>query len=399
MTDSRPMEFGIFIQGYVPGPGAHDTEAEHAALMAEAELVECADRNGWKYVWVTEHHSLTEYSHISASDVYMGYLARATERIHLGSGIFNLSPRVNHPARNAERAAMLDHLTAGRFEFGTGRGAGSHEIATFNIHDSSSTRAEWDEALPEILRMWETEDFTFSGDHFSVDKPHNVLPKPYGKGHPPIWVACGSPPTFGKAGRLGIGALGFNFSPIYDMQPQIDEYKQGIADCTEPIGQYVNDNVMITNAVVCLEDRDRAREIVSRAGRGYLYSLVCLYHDTIPHPPDAPVWPNPPRQIPPEAIDALIEAGYLLCGTPDEVCEQIAKGYAKVGVDQLVFGVPGDVVSQDEALECLEVFGKHVIPEFDKDPVHSTTHYRENAKPKYQRWSSEPPSIRTIHNS
>src|SRR3954463_7188030 len=98
------MEFGIFIQGYVPGPGAHDSEAEHAALMAEAELVECADRHGWKYVWVTEHHSLTEYSHISASDVYMGSLARATERIHLGSGIFTLSPRVNHPARNAERA-------------------------------------------------------------------------------------------------------------------------------------------------------------------------------------------------------------------------------------------------------------------------------------------------------
>jgi alkanesulfonate monooxygenase SsuD/methylene tetrahydromethanopterin reductase-like flavin-dependent oxidoreductase (luciferase family) len=393
------MEFGIFIQGYVPGPRAHDTEAEHAAFFSEVELVESADRHNWKYVWVTEHHSLPEYSHISASDVYMGYLARATERIHLGSGIFNLSPRVNHPARNAERAAMLDHLTGGRFEFGTGRGAGSHEVATFNIHDTNSTKAEWDEVAPEIVRIWERKDYTFQGDHYAVDKPHNVLPKPYGKGHPPIWVACGNPATFGKAGKLGIGALGFNFSPIYDMQPQIDAYKQGIAECTEPLGQFVNDNIMITNAVVCMEDREHAREIVTRKGRGYLFSLVCLYHDTFPKPDGVPTWPETPATIPADMLDWAIDTGHLLCGTPEEVCEQIERGHGRVGVDQLVFGMPGDVVSQEEALECLEVFGKQVIPEFDKDPVHSTTHYRAKAVPKYGPFEHEPPAITTIYSS
>ena len=101
-----------------------------------------ADRTNWKYAWFSEHHALTEYSHLSSSEVMMAYLARATERIHLGSGIFNLSPRVNHPVRNAERVAMLDHVSEGRFEWGTGRGAGSHEVATFNIDDTSSTRAD-----------------------------------------------------------------------------------------------------------------------------------------------------------------------------------------------------------------------------------------------------------------
>jgi len=105
----------------------------------------------------------------------MGYLARATERIHMGSGIFNLSPRVNHPVRNAERVAMLDHLTGGRFEFGTGRGAGSHEIGTFNIHDPNSTKAEWDEVAPELIKMWERKDYTFKGEHFAIDVPHNFV--------------------------------------------------------------------------------------------------------------------------------------------------------------------------------------------------------------------------------
>ena len=79
------------------------------------------------------------------------------------------------------------------------------------------------------------------------------------------------------------------------------------------------------------------------------------------------------------------------------MCEQIAKGYSKVGVDQLVFGVPGDSVSHEEAIECLEVFGKHVIPEFDKDPVHSTTRYRENAVAKYGPFEHEPAHIKTIY--
>jgi alkanesulfonate monooxygenase SsuD/methylene tetrahydromethanopterin reductase-like flavin-dependent oxidoreductase (luciferase family) len=368
------MEFGLFLQGYVPGPGAHDTDREHEAFLREVELVVLADRTNWKYAWFSEHHALTEYSHLSSSEVMMAYLAHATERIHLGSGIFNLSPRVNHPVRNAERVAMLDHLSEGRFEWGTGRGAGSHEVATFNIHDTASTRAEWDEVIREIPRMWETEAYTFQGEHFQIDKPHNILPKPYRNVHPPIWVACGNPPTFGKAGRLGIGALGFNFSPIHEMRPMIEAYKKGIAECEEPIGRYANDNVMVTNAVLCFEDGDRARDIATRPNRGYLYSLVCLYHDTFPKPDWAPVWPEKPRELNREMVDAAIAAGALLCGTPEEVAEQL-QAYERNGVDQLVFGVPGDL-EHDEATECIELFGTQVIREFDKDPVHRTTHQR-----------------------
>jgi len=370
------MEFGLFIQGFCPGEKSRDPRAEHAAFMNEADLCVLADKTNWKYVWVTEHHALTEYSHISANDVFLGYLARATERLHIGSGIFNLSPRVNHPVRNAERAAMLDQLTGGRFEFGTGRGAGSHEIGTFNIHDPSSTKAEWDEVAPEILRMWKQTDYTFKGNHFAIDKPHNMLPKPYGPSHPPMWVACGNPPTFAKAGSLGIGSLGFNFSPIGDMKPLIDSYKNAVAKCTEPIGDYVNDNVMVTNAVVCLKDRKRAREIAMRPDRGYLFSLVCLYHDTFPKPPNAPVWPQKPMVLDAQMVDYAINSGAMLCGTPDEVCEQL-RAYENTGVDQLVFGFPNNL-SDEEARECIELFGKEVIPQFDKDPVHRTTRFRQS---------------------
>src|SRR5438477_12020550 len=173
------MEFSIFVQGHLPGALAHDPVAEHRALLGDLELVVQADRYNWKYVWVSEHHCLTEYSHLSASESFIPYALARTSRIHIGSGIWPLNPVTNHPVRLAERAAMLDHLSEGRFEFGTGRGAGSHETATFNIGDTSSTKVEWDEVIREIPRMWETEEYTFQGNHFSVDKPHNILPNPY----------------------------------------------------------------------------------------------------------------------------------------------------------------------------------------------------------------------------
>ena len=64
--------------------------------------------------------------------------------------------------------------------------------------------------------------------------PHNILPKPYGKGHPPMWVACGNPPTFAKAGSHGIGAIAFNFEPIHNLKGRVDAYKEAIQTPDRP---------------------------------------------------------------------------------------------------------------------------------------------------------------------
>ncbi|SEL86908.1 LLM class flavin-dependent oxidoreductase [Streptacidiphilus jiangxiensis] len=380
------MEFGIFVNGFIPGPAAHDRASEHLALRREMEIAIKADKHNWKFVWFGEHHSLTEYSHMSAPEVVMGYVAARTERIHLGTGINSLSPRKEHPVRFAERAAMLDHITEGRFEWGTGRGAGSHELKSFNIMDTDSTKPEWDEVSREIVRMWEQHDYSFQGQHFTVPTPHNILPKPYGHSHPPIWMACGNPPSFAKAGSLGIGAIAFNFEPIYNLKGRIEAYKEAAENPVEILGDYQNNNVMMTNAVVCLNDRKRAREIALSAGNAYIVTLVNLYHDTMPKSADGITWPEPPINLGAfggeELLDELIAGGYLLCGTPDEVCEQV-EAYQRVGCDQLVFGLAGGMTFE-EHLEMVELFGDRVIPEFDRNPEISTEVYRRGAgAPKY----------------
>ena len=383
------MEFGIFLQGYLPGTKAHDTDAEHIALTREMELAQVADRNGFKFVWLTEHHGLTEYSHMSANEVHAGYLAASTERIHIGAGIFNISPRVNHPVRTAEKVATLDHLTNRRFEFGTGRGAGSHEIATLNIHDKESTRADYDDVIYEIVRMWEQKDYTYHGTHWDMDVPHNVLPKPWGPGHPPFWLAVGSPATWEKAGRLGQGALGFTFSSVHDVAPWIEAYKKGISECTDPVGEFVNDNVMITTAVRCSTDRAAARAQACRAGNGYLPSMVSLYHDTMPGPgrlPVAEAAPAAPRGPARRAHRRWLPA----VRHPEEVCEQL-QPFVDYGASQVCFGLPGDATSYEEAHRASSrPSAPRVIPEFDKDPVVSTDHYRAQARPKFPTFNREP---------
>ena len=70
---------------------------------------------------------------------------------------------------------------------------------------------------------------------------------------------------------------------------------------------------MMTNAVVCVSDRKRAREIAMSSGRGYLNTMVNMYHDTMPKREGAPVWPAPPFAIPDENVldhmRGLVEAG------------------------------------------------------------------------------------------
>ena len=99
-------------------------------------------------------------------------------------------------------------------------------------------------------------------------------------------------------------------------------------NCTEPIGQFKNDNVMITNSVICCETREEARKIALRKGRGYLVTMVNLYHDTMPKSQDAITWPSAPLSLQrprrpattTRCSTASSRAATCCCGTPDEVC-------------------------------------------------------------------------------
>ena len=373
------MEFGVFIQTFTPKFRRDvDPDAEHHALMDDLEVVQAADRAGFKYVWVTEHHFLDEYSHLSANDVVLGYLAHATERIHLGSGIFNPLAQVNHPAKVAERVAMLDHLSGGRFEFGTGRGAGSHEILGFlhrdGITDTNATKEMWEETIPEFAKMWTQDEYPgFEGKWWSLP-PRKILPKPWKKPHPAMWYAAGNTTSYAMAARKGLGVLGFSVGSFDELGPVMEAYKKEIGNA-DPVGAFVNDNIMVTSAAFVAEDRERAFDSAVNSAMSYLQSNVFRYHDTFPRPEWVPPWPQTIPDPTREQLEEQATTGMVI-GTPDEALEQCRRWEA-AGADQLVFGA--GMATHEEMLETIRLIGEHVVPKLDKDPVHRTTRMREAA--------------------
>jgi alkanesulfonate monooxygenase SsuD/methylene tetrahydromethanopterin reductase-like flavin-dependent oxidoreductase (luciferase family) len=371
------MEFGIFNSLYTPYQavdGRDVGEVQHERLMNEVAWTVAADRAGFKYTWATEHHFLTQYSHLSANEVFLPFVAARTERIHLGTGIFNITPPVNHPARVAERVAMIDHLSEGRFEFGVGRGSSSTEQKGFGIEDPELTKEMADETLAQFKFMWRDGLYSYDGKFFSMP-PRNVLPKPYSDPHPPIWVAAGNPGTFEKAARMGIGVLCFTTGSPEMLAPLVDVYKSTI-EKAEPVGEYVNNNVMVTSQMLCLEDGQRARDIAADMASGYQNSLVFHYLDTFPKPPGIPRWPALIPEPTPAELEERIGAGLVCVGTPEEVTRAV-KGYADIGADQLCFGQLSTTAPIEVVLESVETFGAHVLPEYDRDPLHSTQRQRE----------------------
>ena len=370
------MEFGIFSQMYVPFD-----ETEHSRFLRSVDVSIACDANGFKYDWSPEHHFLVEYSHQPAPEVYMSFVAARTKQIHLGHAIVNLCAVVNHPARVAERIATLDHLSEGRVEFGTGRGSSSTEWGGFAIASSPETKSMWQEAIEQIPRMWRDEPYEFEGKYFRMPK-RNVLPKPYSKPHPPMWVACASPPTFIQAGEMGLGALCFTTGSAGEIAQNVKNYKDAIRRCKKPVGEYINDHIMVTGSMYCLEDGDEARRIYCDSKPEHYVELLMTWLDSIPRPPHFPQ--TGPVKLPPYSAQMLkdrLKVGGQLIGDPDEVSQSIQL-YADLGVDSLVFAPLVTVMSQKNIMRSIEVFGRHVIPRFDKDPVHSTTRAREAALAK-----------------
>src|SRR3954463_15165284 len=110
-----------------------DENEEYNTYHEALDQIELADKVGFDYIWEVEHHFLEEYSHSSAPEVFLGAVSQRTKQIRLGHGIMLTAPAYNHPARVAERIAMLDLVSGGRVEFGTGESGSIAELGGFGI--------------------------------------------------------------------------------------------------------------------------------------------------------------------------------------------------------------------------------------------------------------------------
>lgn len=371
------MEFMIgFYHTVTKAATDADPDAEHKVIMDDLRYMIEAEKAGFKYAIVPEHHFLEEYSHISGNAPAMGYLAAKTSKIHLLSGIMNPLPQVSHPAKVAETVAYLDHLSEGRFEFGTGRGAGSYEIGAFFPEgtDTSITKDAWADVIDEFPKMWMQDIYEGYQGKFWQMPARPILPRMYKKPHPPMWYAAGNPSSFEMAGSKGLGIIGFAIQSFADAERLVPVYKKAIANAN-PVGAYVNDYLSASVMAFVSEDEEKTIEWATGDAMALTTSLLYRYHDTLPRPPHIPEWPEIVPNTRREDIPALREMGQLI-GTPDQVIESLKK-YEALGVDGIIIGV--GYLGEEHAMETIEAFGKHIIPALDKDPTFRTDTFRNSA--------------------
>jgi len=344
--------------------------SEYDTYWQALEQAVLADEMGFHTFWEVEHHFLTEFSHSSAPEVFLATVAARTKRIRIGHGVVLLPSPFNHPIRVAERAAVLDIMSNGRLEFGTGRSS-LYEQQAFGIKFEES-RSMWQEALEVIPRMWTEDPFpAYDGKHFHIPE-RSVIPKPIQRPHPPLWVAATSPESWQIAGQLGIGALGLTlFLTVGEVAEQIRSYKKEIRQA-RPVGKFVNDQVGAFTIVHCAETEEQARANGGHdaalwymryafqvlAARGREAQKIGPYEEfRRAHPIVAKVVDN---TVTFEELDA---EDMVIVGDPDKCIRKLEK-YQAAGIDRVLCLMQAGHIPSERVKDSIRLFGKHVIPHF-----------------------------------
>ncbi len=369
---------------------------DHAVIEETIEQCILADEMGFDAVWFVEHHFLTTFSGSPCPEVIFGALSRLTKRIRLGFGVSVLP--YHHPVRVAERVAMVDQLSHGRVEFGTGRSA-PYEQLGMGI-DPRNTREMWEESLGMIPKIWESDYFEFEGKFWNVP-PRQVLPKPYQKPHPPIWVAALQPSTYEIAAQKGIGVMALGVNAPAVLEPEIKKYKQAVKNAN-PVGAFTNDQWLSSVFGLCGDDNRATQELSAQSlktffgpGRPYvqdqkdvyaklleqwggipehLVQNFARYIDVAEAPSSASgdtvanldlSGGNALAQKIWEEFDAatMAERGVIVAGDP-EACIKGARLHQATSVDELQFLMATETVDHAAVMKSIEMFGRHVIPEF-----------------------------------
>jgi alkanesulfonate monooxygenase SsuD/methylene tetrahydromethanopterin reductase-like flavin-dependent oxidoreductase (luciferase family) len=358
------VKFGIFYELSVPRP--FDVN-ERVVYENSLEQVRLADELGFDQVWAVEHHFLEEYSHCSAPELFLTACAMITENIRVGHGIVTCVPEFNHPIRIAERAAVLDVLSGGRLEMGTGRSATWTELGGFQA-DPDTTKKSWDEFVHAIPKMWTQERYSHQGQFFSMPS-RAVLPKPVQKPHPPLWVAVSSPGTEDDAADRGMGCLGVNFTTFAEQERKVREYRRRIQYC-EPAGAFVNDQLNTINFLYCHDDSEvgvsTGRKMIGQFQ--YMAGQLDMAKEVYPTRayPSAGLLAGARKQAaspgdlkePPEGI---------AIGNPDQIVRELKKWEA-TGVDRVQFLLnAAETIPQQQVLDSLRLFAEEVMPHFVDD--------------------------------
>ena len=387
------MQFGLLYECQRPFQG---TEIDWNALYKETlEQCELADQMGFDNLWFVEHHFLTGFSGSPSQDAIFGALSRITKQIRIGYGVCILP--YHHPVRVAERVALLDQLTDGRIEVGTGR-SNAYEQTGLGI-DPRETRNLWNESISMLPKIWTSDEYEYEGENWSVPK-RRVLPKPFQQPHPRMYLACTSEDSFRLAAQKGIGVLSSASYAVEVLKEKVQIYRDALKDC-EPVGEFITEFWGNNVHGFCDYDDDYAKELAAESmktffgpDKPYIAGRIGAYEELLE------AWGGVPEHLSADfsrwlrqsdeehqqlaqdvglSLDAgpgaaraaiaqldgktLSDRGVIIAGNP-ESCIKTCQMYEDIGVDQVMLIMQTETIPHEKVMGSIGKFGKEVIPHF-----------------------------------
>lgn len=360
--------FWSAVGGYAQSEGVmadiYDLHIDQAVRLEEL---------GWHSYFVIEHQNSPQVGRITAPTVFLTAVARATSRLRIGAMMWQLP--FYHPMRLAQEVAMLDHLSRGRVEFGTGIGVHEHEFIRWSV--DFYQRAAMSEEILELVKMaWTQEEVTYQGKYFSFDEAL-PKPKPFQQPYPPIWAAVHSIPAIEFAAKNNYHVA--QNLDVDDVVAEKFEHFRTVWRTHNHPGPMPRIFLMRQVHVAETDEKAHAQArqfLASRSGGAVPVGAGPVGNTRIgwgthargmgkdSERPDDKARGEVMRQAA-QSYEFNLEQGLAVVGSPETVIKTLQESQAKIGYD--LFCTNHDIGQMPVSMvnNSIELFGKEVIPAFE----------------------------------
>jgi alkanesulfonate monooxygenase SsuD/methylene tetrahydromethanopterin reductase-like flavin-dependent oxidoreductase (luciferase family) len=339
------------------------SDATHLYRQYLDEMVR-AEEMGFDLIGCNEHH-FSAYGMMANPALIGAALSQRTKRIRLMMA--GAIVPISNPVRLAEEYAMLDQMSGGRLVAGFMRGV-PQEYVAYNINPDDSW-LRFEEAWELIVKAWtEPEPFGWEGEYYQY-RAVSLWPRPLQQPHPPIFMSGTSPEAVRFAAKRR-ALMGVAFIDAESARQRIANYKEiAREDGWEPR----RDQFLFAQTCYVGETDAEAREVLAQH-HGYYFSHLSsaaqsmnrLVTTSSEYDRDQANREFRAARSASRAarfnVDEQIEKGYLLCGRPDTVIEQLRYWVQRVGHGILQLSFQTGSLPHELTLESQERFTHKVFP-------------------------------------
>ncbi|MCZ6645923.1 MAG: LLM class flavin-dependent oxidoreductase [SAR324 cluster bacterium] len=349
-----------------------DPQRAHVMYNEFMDELEYAADCGFDGICVNEHHS-NGYGLMPSPNLVAAALARRTADTAI-CVMGNSLALYNPPIRVAEEMAMLDCISGGRLIAGFPVGTPMDTCFAFG-QNPSMLRQRYLEAHDLIMKAWTTpETFAFNG-RFNQNRYVNIWPRPVQKPHPPVWIpGGGSVETWQWCAQQDYVYSYLSYFGYKAGQATMDGFWREMDRLGKEPNPY---RAGFLQFVGVAETRAEAEKLY-REPAEYFYDRCLCVDPRFASPPGytseatlrAKVKSQLTQVVERAGIkdmartwDDIVERGYVIIGSPDEVAEQIREVATRLNVGHLMLLMQFGNMSSELTNYNTKLFAEKVMPQ------------------------------------